>query len=487
MEIKDNNYLKNRQVVNFTIIRAYKPAPKSSAEIPIGILYLISSLREKFPDRFKYFIIDMPLHTMSIDEAIEKVFEYESHIVGISAFTYENNIVRELVKRIKQRESGIPVILGGPYASASTELALRENPDADFIFMGESEIRFPKLMEAILEKGDVADIDGIAYHKNGAPVIHKAMGFIEDLDSLPMPAWDLLDIDSYNDSPLRPTNHFRRQKKVVPVFSTRGCPYKCAYCHKIFGKKLRVRSTENFFSELMYLYEKQGVREIHVLDDAFNLAKERMREICNLIIENNLKLSIGFASGLRGDQLTFDDIDLLKKAGTYFIRYAVETASPRLQEKIHKYVKLDRLAEIIDYTVKKGIFTQGLFMLGFPTETLEEINSTVDFAIKSNFHSMSAFQVVPFPGTDLYEMAKEVEPNYEYNDSYLFFSGKSFYQEVTGIDLNPIQKKMYQRFYFNPKRLFRILRDLPEKKSLLSSAGSILNNTILRGFWVSNK
>lgn len=476
--------LSKKEKINLALLRAYKPAPKSSAEIPIGLLYIISALRNKFPGRFNYKIIDMPLHTMSVNSAYKALTDFKSDIVGISAFTYENQIVRSLVEKIKDNQPGIPVIIGGPYASASTGLALKENPRADYIFIGEAEIRLPLLMDAIISNKSVKDIYGIAYWENESPVIHKPAEYIQDLDSLPNPAWDMLDIDSYNKSPLRPTNHFRKQKRVVPVFSTRGCPYRCAYCHKIFGKSLRIRSADNFFSELMDLYENYGVREIHVLDDAFNLAKERMREICNLIIKNRLRLSIGFASGLRGDQLTFEDVDLLKKAGAYFIRYAVETASPRLQEKIHKYVNLPKLSDIIEYTAKKGIFTQGLFMIGFPTETLDEINTTVNFALKSSFHSISAFQVVPFPGTDLYDMAKEIYPDYEYNDSYLFFSGKSFYQEYTGIDLNPIQKRMYQKFYYNPLRIYRIIKDLPEKSSLISSAGSILNNTILRNIWV---
>lgn len=473
-----------KKPVNFVMVRAYKPAPKSSAEIPIGILYLISSLRESFPHLFNFTVIDMPLYSMNVETATNSIIEADADIVGISAFTYENNTVRQLVKRIKAHNRNIHVIIGGPYASASTELALKENPDADYIYIGEAEDRFPKLVRAMLSGGSVDNIDGIAYLKDGKPVIQQAKGFIEDLDALTFPAWDIIDIDSYNNSPLRPTNHFRKQKRAVPVFSSRGCPYRCAYCHNIFGKKMRVRSTKNFFDEIMHLYENYGVREIHILDDAFNLAKERMREICDLIIKNRLNISLGFASGLRGDQLTFEDIDLLKEAGTYFIRYAVETASPRLQKKIHKFVDLNKLSKIIDYTAKKGIFTQGLFMLGFPSETLEEINDTVNFALRSNFHSMSAFQVVPFPGTDLYDMAKKELPSYEYNDSYLFFSGKSFYQEATGIDLNPIQRKMYQKFYYNPGRIYKIIRDLPEKRSLISSAASIINNTLLRHIWV---
>ena len=478
-------YHKQDKTLQFVLIRAYKPAPKVSAEIPLGLLYIIAAVRQAFPKRFSFHIIDMPLHGLSVDQAVAGAKACRADIVGISAFTFENEIVKEMVKKTRSQIPDALVLIGGPYASASTELALRENPEADAIVIGECEHSLPELLHRQFHNAPVRDLPGIAYYEHAEPIIQRNPGFIENLDSLPMPAWDQLDIDSYNNSPLRPTNHFRRQKRVVPVFTSRGCPYRCAYCHKIFGKRLRVRSAENFFNELMDLYDTHKVREIHVLDDAFNLDKERMRKICRFIIDQRLELSIGFASGLRGDQLEESDVDLLKQAGAYFIRYAVETASPRLQKKIHKYVQLDKLKRITDYTVKKGIFTQGLFMLGFPGETEEELHMTVNYALASSFHTMSAFQVVPFPGTDLYDMAREVKPDYTYSPDYLFFSGKSFYQEATGIDLNPIQRKLYLRFYANPRRLFRIVWDIPEKNGLLRGGISILNNTIFRKLWVT--
>ncbi len=476
--------LSKKGTLNLTLIRTYKPEPNHTLELPIGILFLISSLRDKYPGKYRYNIIDMQKDSMSPAKAHAEIKRLNSDIVGISAFTSERHIVSSIVSSLKESDPGIPVVIGGPYASASTELALKDNPKADFIFMGEGEERFPELLNALTSNSSTESIDGIAYNKDGKTCIKEKAAFIKNLDSIPHPAWDIIDIDSYNNSRIRPTNYFRKKSRSVPLFSSRGCPYQCAYCHKMFGKTLRVRSAENFFSEIADLYENHGVRELHILDDAFNLAKERMRKICQLIIDNRMSLSIGFPNGLRGDQLDFDDIDLLKQAGTYFIRYAVETGSRRIQDLIHKYAKLDKLMEIISYTSKRGIFTQGFFMLGFPTETIEEINMTIDFALKSDLHAMAAFQVVPFPGTDLYDMAREINPDYEYDDRYLFFSGKSFYQEITGIDLNPIIKRMYQRFYYNPKRAYRIIRDLPEKASIFNSTFSLIKNSIMRNIWM---
>jgi len=475
---------KKEQTLHFSLIRVYKPAPKVSVEIPLGLLYIIAAVREKFPGRFQFQIIDMPLNGLSVDETVDRAMSPRADIVGISAFTFENDVVKDIVRKIRERREDTTILLGGPYATASTRLAIEENPGADFAIIGESEVSLPTLLDILFQNGNPEHMHGIAYRENGNPRILPQKAFIEDLDTLPLPAWDHLEIDSYNNSLLRPTNHFRKQKRAVPVFTSRGCPYQCAYCHKIFGKKLRVRSAEHFLKELLLLYEKYNVREIHVLDDAFNLDRPRMRRICRMIIENHLDLAIGFSSGLRGDRLEEEDIDLLQQAGAYFIRYAVETASPRLQKKIHKNVQLDKLERIVDYTVKKRIFTQGLFMLGFPGETPEELQLTVQYALKSKFHTLGVYQVVPFPGTDLHAIAKALKPDYEYDPHYLFFSGKSFYQEATGMDLNPVKSNLYLRFYANPTRMFRILRDIPEKGGLFKGGISFLNNTIFRRIWV---
>ncbi len=176
--------------------------------------------------------------------------------------------------------------------------------------------------------------------------------------------------------------------RCAPIFTSRGCPFGCIYCHNVFGKKFRARSAENVLDELSMLKREYNIGEIEIIDDCFNIDLSRAKEIARGIIDRKLDIAISFPNGIRADHMDKELVDLLKEAGTYRVYYAVETASPRLQKLIRKNVDLDRPKEIVDYTAAQGIMTCGFFMMGFPTETEEEIRMTIDYACRSKFHQV---------------------------------------------------------------------------------------------------
>jgi radical SAM superfamily enzyme YgiQ (UPF0313 family) len=221
-------------------------------------------------------------------------------------------------------------------------------------------------------------------------------------------------------------------------------------------------------SELELLYHQFGVREIHIVDDIFNLDLPRAKAICDEIVKRGLKISIAFPNGLRADRMDRELIRKLKAAGCYSITYAVETASPRLQKAIKKNLDLDKAREVIAWTDAEGLITQGFFMLGFPGETREEMEATIDFAVKSKLLRAWFFTVVVYPRTGLFELAKSVYPDFDFS-GYDFFNlrywaEETFYNRVTGQSVFAVQSEAYRRFFLRPSIILKIFLRFPKNR-----------------------
>ena len=179
------------------------------------------------------------------------------------------------------------------------------------------------------------------------------------MDSLPFPAWDLIKVEKYFDLPRFGTTYVHKQ--YMQVMTSRGCPFQCTYCHRVFGVGFRPRSPENVVEELKVLHKKFGIREIFFVDDCFNCKPSRAKKICELLLEKGLKFSITFPNGLRGDIMDDELLDKLKAAGTYRITYAMETASDRLQKFLKKNLNLEKVKKVIEDTDRRDILVNGLF------------------------------------------------------------------------------------------------------------------------------
>ncbi|UCH97013.1 MAG: AMP-binding protein, partial [Candidatus Aminicenantes bacterium] len=236
------------------------------------------------------------------------------------------------------------------------------------------------------------------------PLQTRQRSNIKTLDSLPIPDRSLVNYEKYNKYIGQTMG-----KHFIALQATRGCPYNCAYCHKIWPKTHVFRSAENIFEEVL-IYYKMGVKRFAFVDDIFNLNIENSRRFFELIIENELEVELFFPNGMRGDILTRDYIDLMVKAGTVNLALALETASPRLQKLIKKNLNLEKLRENINYFINKypHVILELFTMHGFPTETQEEAMMTLDF-IKSLewVHFPYVFILKIYPNTDMAKIAVE--------------------------------------------------------------------------------
>ena len=368
---------------------------------------------------------------------------------------------------LKQLAPTAVIVIGGPGATYGYEEFLKQYPEIDAAVLWEGDVSFPQLVRTFMSGGDIKTVKGIAFRNDDRIVLTGNAGFIQDLDSLPFPDYALIPFERYwGEEPHSQMNGVLADRKYTHIISSRGCPFNCIYCHKIFGRQLRKRSPANFVAEMKWLYEKYGVREFHIVDDNFNFDRERMHTILNLIIENGLDIKMAFPNGLRADMLEPEDLDLLKKAGAYMVTFAIETVSPRIQKIIHKNLNIEKVSENINYAASIGLIVKGFFMLGFPAETPEEIHATIRYAVKSKLDLAHFFTVTPFPGTILRKLAEETYPDWEDQALYHYWPDKPFYQQATGYNLSRVQKTAYLKFYGSP-RIFKTFYKIPLKLTRL--------------------
>ncbi|MGD2090215.1 MAG: amino acid adenylation domain-containing protein [Candidatus Aminicenantes bacterium] len=227
---------------------------------------------------------------------------------------------------------------------------------------------------------------------------------ITNFNDLPIPDRSLVNYEKYN--------HYIGQasiKNSITLQATRGCPYNCAYCHKIWPKSHVVRSAENLFNEVRLFYN-MGVRRFAIIDDIFNLNTKNSSRFFQLIIEKGLEVQLFFPNGLRGDLLTKDYIDLMMEAGTVSLALALETASPRLQKLVGKNLNLETLSENIQYICQKypQVILELFTMHGFPTETREEAMMTLEFIKRHQWIHFPYVEILKvFPNTAMEKLALE--------------------------------------------------------------------------------
>lgn len=437
-------------------IRPLKPALPIDRLIvtpPLGIMYLASVLRN---NNYEVKILDMRLNKKNPDYYIDEIRLFKPQAVGFSILTQEAKVARHMANAIKKENPDIKIIAGGPHATMYTEELLK-NGEIDYAVIGEGEITILELIREI-EKGTIyPQIDGIAYLRDYKYIQTKPRIYIEDLDSIPFPAWDLVELIRYA-QPFR-FNAYTNIKHYAPIITSRGCPYQCIYCHSIFGKTYRPRSPESVIEEIKTLNIRFDINEIEIVDDCFNYDIKRAKKICELIIKSGMKIKISFPNGLRGDIIDEELLTILGKAGAYMIGYGIESASMRLQKFTKRNLNLTRIKRNISNTAKQGILTHGLFMLGFPTETKDEMLETINFACSSRLHSACFFIANPYSNTELYQIAREMNKDVDIEPENFSYRAANFnISEVNNKVLFSLQKKAYMRFYLNPGRILQLIK-----------------------------
>ena len=456
------------------LLTLYKPLKHYQISPPLGICYLSSSLKAA---GHGVLLLDLRAKRRPFGDAEEAIRRFRPDLVGFSALVLEHRQLQEAAAAVKQLDGAPVVVVGGPFANSLPERLL-EYPNVDLVVKGEGERPMVEIADRI-DRGETDfALPGVGRRGDNGVVPPEGQLFVDDLNTLPFPDWDSLDLADYHDQEHHGLLYYH--KEYMSMTTSRGCPYSCVFCHNIMGKRFRKRSAENIVDEMEILGRDYGIREITISDDVFNLDRKRAKKVCDLILERELNLKFTFPSGLRGDVMDEELLGKLKAIGTYKVAYGIETGSPRLQKVIKKNVDLARLREIIEATSRLGIIVQGFFLFGFPTETREDLRQTVRYALSSRL-DLASFNIVnAFPGTELHAMATEMGRNLEYTlDQYDYDTIDFQLSELSTDELRKVVRRVNYRFFLHPLRLVRILARIPHKRQILGMAGLFFKKVFL--------
>ncbi|MBI1972592.1 radical SAM protein, partial [Candidatus Woesearchaeota archaeon] len=383
----------------------------------------------------------------------------------------------ELSKKIKEN-SQITVVLGGPFVPEQLDRLLDQSK-ADIFVQGEAEVTFLEICQG----KEREKIDGIMYMEKNKLMTNKPRELIANIDELPYAAYHLLpNLSLYSSR--------SRKKPIAPIFTSRGCPYKCTFCSSSsakspFKNRFRVRSPENVVGEIEYLIKNFGVKEIDILDDNFTLDMKRADDILNLIIARKLKVAINLQNGVRADRLTFDLVKKMKQAGVYKAGIGIESGNQDILRSIKKQLNLDAVRNAVKWFKEVGIVSIGFFVIGLPEDTEETIKQTINFAIELNPSIANFMTAVPLPNTELYDLVEKkgwlIKKTDENGTESGFYAADFHYEtpNLTKEKVLELQKVAYRKFYFRPSKMLEVIRDirsLHELKWTIAAAKPLIHN-----------
>lgn len=430
-------------------------AENSQLVLPVGLMYLSSYLKSKL-DNLEVRLIKTYVDYTSDDELMDIVRDFAPSILGIRCLSIDVEKLMASAERLHRefKTNENVIVLGGPVTNAETPRVFNSGL-FDYVVVNEGERSFYEIVDA---------------HLHGRPVDRSVVGIVhqldsyqgdlvENLDELPFPDYGLIDFSKYDNF----LNYGYNRARQAVLVTSRGCPYRCTYCHNIMGRKARLRSVENVFEEIQWLYHTYNIRDFFIVDDIFNIDYARSMAIFDRLIASKLDLSLYFPNGVRGDILDKPYIDRMVEAGTKYVSFAIESASPRLQRLMRKHVDLEGLKEIIHYTCEKDIMVNGFFMFGIPTETEEEAMSTLEYAEElDKLHFPFVFFARYYEGSEMYRQAIE----HGFTQQMILNSVNQLYHDINDYYTPTLSNEFIRyvknyflyRIFFNKRRIEHMLR-----------------------------
>ena len=347
-------------------------------------------------------VIDANGLRLSDEEVLERIGEYDPKVVGIGGLITTYGWVKRMSGKIRRLQPERPIVLGGSVGTSIVETALR-GLDIDVVAMGESDDTVLELMPALLKGEKPDDIAGLAFLRDGEVVRTKERALIADLDVLPYPAWDLFPMRVYLENPIVGVG------KDVDIISSRGCPFTCAYCYRIFGRKYRTRSAELVVGEMEALKRNYDVDFISFQDDCFVVDKPRVYEICDLIDHKTSLRSVRWSCTGRATVCDAEMLRRMRASGCVSVSYGIESGSDAILAAMGKRATRAQARQAIENTRAAGLRCPVSFMIGYPGETRATVMETVDFCREMNIPLSALMFTCPYPGTELYEQVKGSE------------------------------------------------------------------------------
>jgi radical SAM superfamily enzyme YgiQ (UPF0313 family) len=331
-------------------------------------MYLASYARAALPG-VEFRIIESSLSSPDDERFIRILNEFQPDVVGVRSVAF---FLEELqrIARLVRAHSDATLVAGGPIVQAYKRRLFEEVPELEIAVKGEGE----KVFVDLLSGSPLPTIAGVLYRTDDGVMENEDQLEVEDIDNLPFPAYDLIDLDQYQHQLSYAYNH-RRQGVLL---TSRGCAYHCTFCFTHW-KGIRLRSAANILEEIKQLHDIHGIEDFYVVDDIFNVDSKRSLKLFDLIVAAGLNLRLYFVNGLRADLTSEKFVDRALEAGAVWFTYAVESGTDEIQRLVKKRLDLEKTRRIISYTQRQNVAVNVSTMYGFPTETRELAQRTLDW------------------------------------------------------------------------------------------------------------
>lgn len=398
-------------------------------------------------------IIDPNNAHMSRDELHAKLLKLAPDIVGIKVFTQDLSSARETYRFVRAHMPEAILVAGGAHPSAVPEQVLHTLPEVDYAFKGEAEIGFTRFLDFLGGNCAIGDVPGLIWRDVSKVCINDQV-FIQNLDELGTPAWDLIDPNDYSDT----AETFRKAFPAAPISITRGCPFPCTYCagHIISGKPIRSRSIEHVLNEMQYLMTEFGVREFNIVDDNFTHNRAVVESFCQGIIDRGWSIYWSGSTGIRLDSLDEKLLSLMRKSGCYSFYVGIESGSQRILDLMKKHLTLAKIRQGVQMINRSGIDVSGFFIIGFPGETREDILDTISFAAELPLFKAHFFHFTALPATEAYD-SLVINGKISGLDDSMFMDVSYVPDGLTHQELKSLLRKAYLIFYLRPKVITKLL------------------------------
>ncbi len=361
----------------------------------LGLLHLAAEVRLY---NYEPSIIESDIHNLSIDDVVARVVAARPEYVGITLFTVGVWSAAEIARKIKALLPATTIIVGGPHISSMGKETMARFHEFDVAIVGEGEEALVRLLESLQEHRGLGSVPGAVYLEGNEVRSNASLPITRDLDHLPMPAWDLL--PNFPDAYPAAVYDFPRLP-VATIAASRGCPFHCKFCDtSTFGAQVRAYSPERVFEMIQHLQSRYGVRHILFVDDLFLASKPRTRKLCELILSTGTRIT--WSCTARVDTVKPDILELMKKAGCWEISFGLESGSNEVLQRMDKAADIARSEQALRWTAAAGIRTKGLFILGYPGETVETIRVTKEFIRRIPMTIMNLTKFTPYPGSPIY-------------------------------------------------------------------------------------
>jgi anaerobic magnesium-protoporphyrin IX monomethyl ester cyclase len=465
-------YWRDSRVICRVAVRILLVNPKSRLPIdtrtspPLGLAYL-AAISEQRGDQVR--IHDGDVEDTPLEACVR---EFEPDLVGITANTTQITAAWRDAAQVKELTAGnapVPVILGGPHptslpdesaAKAFVDVVVRGEGEKTWIELLSGMDAAPPSTHAQMPGLDLDGIQGITFQNEAGEVVsapsQEAIP-VDVLDHLPYPAWHLFKLERYTN--LQPTVD-EVDGASLPILTSRDCPYACTYCAQLGPRRWRARSVESVVDEWRWLVREQGAAEVGVLDDSFNIDRQRVLDICRRLVDEGLDhVPWIMINGIRANLADEEVLGAMKHAGCIRAAFGVESGNQDILDSVvDKHLTLDQVRQAFKAARAVGMETIGFFIIGLPGETEATMNDTIRFACELDPVVANFSIATPFPGTQMHETVKEQGRILaETWDDYVFFEGKARF-EMPGLPAELVERKWkeaYRRFYLRPKRVAR--------------------------------